>query len=162
MSRRLRLRRSARARAGFTLLEILIATFVFAVVMGGVMKTLTGTIGSLSRAREEVEASKLAEIRIREIEEAALSGEMPQPGRSEGTFPAPSDHMAWILEVESYALPLPPELARRKGELASVFEQRRKGGGSGPILRVELRVYPVDGDPDRVSPFLLLTVEPLS
>ncbi len=147
---------------GFTLLETLVATFVFAVVMGGLMQVLTKTTAALARARVEIEASELAESRLREIEDQALKGELPQPGRTEGTFEAPSEHLAWILDVEPFAIPLPPELARREERPASVFEQRRGLGEATPILSVTLRVYPVEGDPERALPFLLYVVRPLS
>ena len=45
---------------------------------------------------------------------------------------------------------------------ASVFEQRRQFGQATPILRVLLRVYPVETDPERALPFLLFVVSPLS
>ena len=149
-------------REGFTLVEILIATFVFALVMGGLMQILTRTTRALAGARVEVEASDLAENRLREIEDLALDGEPPELGRSEGTFDAPLEHFAWILEVEPFAIPLPPDLAERRGLPASVFEQRRQFGQAPPILRVLLRVYPVETDPERTLPFLLFVVSPLS
>ena len=149
-------------RDGFTLLEVLVATFVFAVVMGGLLTTLANATRHLATARAEVEAAQLAETIIRRIESEAQAGTLPELGIREGEFSPPSDHLAWILNVEPYALPLPEALARRSEPPSPLFEQPGAFLQEPPMLRVDLRVYPVDQDPEASLPFLLLLVKPVS
>ena len=48
-------------RAGFTLLEVMVAIFVFAVIMGALLTLVQENLARLGRARLETEAARLAE-----------------------------------------------------------------------------------------------------
>jgi type II secretion system protein I len=149
----------SRAR-GFTLLEILVAIFVFATVMGGLISLVQSNLAQLWRARTQLEASELAEHRMRQIESEARAGVLPDIGTSEGTFEPPGDYLAWTLQVEPYALPVPPELEKRS-DRSSVFERRDRASTEVPgMRRVMLRVYPVGEEPESVDPFVIVVLEP--
>lgn len=166
---------SSERRAGFTLLEVLIAVFLVTTVLSVLVGLVTDNLRALADARQELEVSQLAEARIRELYSAAVGGEPPEIGSSSGFFDAPHEDMRWELEVEPYALPLPedlePEERVRIEELSSVFapvtaasaaaqSYGAQGGLETSVRRVTLRVYREDTEPQEADAFALFTVDP--
>ncbi len=143
-------------RGGFTLLEVMVAIFVFAIIMGTLLTLVQQNLASLGRARLETEAAHLAEERIRELQAAAFD-EFPDVGTDEGTFEPPNDGLRWVSTIELYSIELPVEKEELSGS-SSVFAL----GDSEPSLRrVIVRVFPEDGEDELMDPFVTFLVTPL-
>jgi len=165
------MRRSARGherREGFTLLEVLLAVAVFGLVVGSLMEYLSQNVRSLSRAREEATAVRLAEARMRELLLDIDSGALPAFGETEGSFEEPDDDLRWILTVEPYEV-LPPEgldakEVKRLEERSSVFAPAAIAGSSGDeptasISIATLRVFRGDEETPLSEPLSVFAVE---
>ena len=143
-------------RRGFTLLEVMVAIFVFAIIMGTLLTLVQQNLASLGRARMETQAARLAEERIRELQETAFD-EFPEDGTDEGTFEPPNDGLRWVSTIEPYSIELPVDKEERAGS-SSVFAL----GDSEPSLRrVILRIFPEDGEEELIDPFVTFLVTPL-
>ncbi len=150
---------SRRERAGFTLLEVLIAVFVLGTVLGSLLSLVAGNLSRLSDARGELREARLAEERIREIEAQFEAGEELRDGVDAGRFGAPDDDLAWQVVVEPYRVPVPAGAA---GELAaSPLFDTGDDRAEAAARRVEVRVFPAAAGPESTRPFVILTVEPL-
>lgn len=149
-----------RRELGFTLLEVIVAVFVFASVMGALITMVQQNLARIADARYELQVLRLAEERIRAIQSAAESGTLPELGQSEGAFEEPHADFFWELDVSRFKLPLPADYP--EGEpLTSVFTDGPGGGGNPPgsLRLVELRVYPAAADPAAFDPMLAILVE---
>jgi len=149
-----------RSAGGFTLLEVMVATFVLAVVLTGVIQIVTQTIASLSRARLDVEAADFAQEQMRGVALAAKQGTLPEVGTSEGSFEG-DDDLRFELKVEAYDVPVNAkdrELARR----SSVFGATEASDPSaGPDVRVvTLRVYRRSEGIEDSLPLTMLVTRP--
>jgi len=148
-------------RAGFTLLEVMVAVFVFAIVMGPLITMVQQNLARLGRSRMQTEAARLAEERLRDLElEIEIDG-LPELGTEEGTFDPPNDMLRWVLSVEPFAIELPEEY-REHANSSSVFaNQELSSGASEPTLyRVIFRVFREDEETELIDPFVTLLVEP--
>jgi type II secretion system protein I len=150
-----------RRRAGFTLIEVLVAVFVFATVVGALVSLVATNLARLGDARRELHATLLAEERMRELEAGAADGTLPDLGTSEESFAEPDDELAWQLVVEPLSLPLPPERADQPVP-SSVFAATdgRFAATPSSVRRVELRVFLAEEGPESVDPFVALLVAP--
>jgi prepilin-type N-terminal cleavage/methylation domain-containing protein len=148
--------------AGFTLIEVLLAVLLLGLVVGSLVVSVQQNLAALVGARAELERVRLAEAGLRDLEEAVAAGTAPQPGQTQGTFEPPDEGYAWLLAVEPYAVPLPAD-AVKDPPLSSVFTAPTNPtpGVEPSVMRVEYRVFPVDGTPDDGEPFVLLLVTPL-
>ncbi len=148
-------------RAGFTLLEVLLAVFVLAIVMGGLSVSLTQNLQAIGRARLRADAMQLAEARIRELSETARAGELPAFGTSEGEFEAPYDQMRWQLTVEPHPVPL-QDPSPEAQESSSIFAlvSSAPGAQQPSVSWIVLRVFHEDGVPENAEPFVVFVVDP--
>ncbi len=154
--------------AGFTLLEVLVAFAVLAVVMGALSSIVGRSAALLSNTRMDQEASRLAEQKVRELTERAESGELPQSGVDEGVFDESGQvgiPYAFRVEIEPYVLQVPRGIPRESLQGSGLFAppSARGGGGAanGPaIRRVEVRVYREDEEPEQANPFVVFLTEP--
>lgn len=152
---------------GFTLLEVMLAVFVFATAMGGLLQLLGTHLSTLGDARRELVGGQLAAEKLRELQVSAEGGAPPEPGESEGVFDEPDDDLHWLLRVEPISLPMPPELAGEPPP-SSLFSQPTIAPTTGQtlqpsLLRVSLRVFPEGAeDPEGVDPYVLYVVRPPS
>jgi prepilin-type N-terminal cleavage/methylation domain-containing protein len=166
---------SCRRRAGFTLLEVLIAVFLVTTVLSMLSGLVTDNLRALAGARQELEISQLAEARMRELYSAAVGGEPPEIGSSSGSFDSPHEEMRWEMEVEPYTLSLPdeldPEQRARVEQLSSIFAPvtaantaAQSYGAQGALVpsvrRVTFRVFREDTEPQEADAFALFTVDP--
>ena len=148
-------------RRGFTLLEVLLAVFMLALVMGGLLSYLTANLAALGHARNDGRAMQLASTLARDLVESAALGDAPDLGRTEGTFEEPDDDMMWELEVEPYPLPLrdptPEQLAS-----SSLFTpiSTSPADPQPSVRRLVLRVYYQDADPEDSKPIVIFAVDP--
>lgn len=147
----------ARATAGFTLLEVTIAVFVVAVVMGSLITLVSQNLARLADARREVEALVAAEAQMREIQERAAAGELPGVGTRRG-FDEEAG-LEWELLVEPWAVPAPATWASAE-PAPSVFDPTVLPGRGPRLLRVSLRVYPEEADPEAYEPFVAIVASP--
>ncbi|WP_020179437.1 prepilin-type N-terminal cleavage/methylation domain-containing protein [Methylopila sp. M107] len=110
-------RRRARGgrRAGFTLIETLVALIVFAVVAVVAQRGIVTARLGLDRARSVVAAEQVA----RSIVETELGRLAPEPGEVSGE----TDGLAWTVTAEPLPLPLPP---------APPPKRRRQGAAQDP------------------------------
>lgn len=149
-----------RGSGGFTLLEVMVALFVFAVVMGALLTMVQENLARLGRARMETVAARLSEAKMREIEAGSAEGSVAVES-DEGTFDPPNDMLRWELEVEPFAIELSEEHQERASS-SSVFQQTESGPGAEPpgLQRVVLRVFPEHEDVELIDPFVLILVQP--
>jgi prepilin-type N-terminal cleavage/methylation domain-containing protein len=153
-------------RDGFTLLEVMLAVFVLGIVIGALLELMGVHLSRLADARQELEAARLAEMRLRELRDTSTDGILPEIGRTEGVFEPPNDYLHWELEVEETAVPLPadvPEGPPPSSVFAvSGFAPELEGAVEPSLLRVALRVFPErEEDPESVVPYVLYVVQPV-
>ncbi len=152
-------------RAGFTLIEVLIAVLIVSLVFGLLLESVTRNLADLSRARAGARASQLAADKVRELKVLLESGEKLEDGVKEGSFDEPDQDMRWQISVAPQTLPLPPDY---KGEISpsplfsASNEPRRptKPGEDAPLRLVQVRVYAPGDDPEAFDPFVLLLTAP--
>ena len=89
------MRRSG-TRAGFTLIEVLVALVIVAVGMGAVMSTITSSASTLSFLRDETFAQWLA---LNKIATIRISGQQPPIGTSNGDTDYAGRSWHWRQEV---------------------------------------------------------------
>jgi prepilin-type N-terminal cleavage/methylation domain-containing protein len=155
-----------RKRHGFTLLEVMVAVFVLGTVGGALLQLMQEHLWRLAEARQELDAARLAEARLREIQVAAAEGIFPESGREEGEFEPPYDYLEWELYVKRSAVELPGGGAGGPPS-SSLFAA--PGPGPAPegavqssLLQVELRVLPKGTEKRRlVAPYVMYLVQPL-
>lgn len=151
------------ARRGFTLLEVLLAVFVLATVMGVLLSFMTQNLRALTLSQERLAAGRLAEERLRELIAEIETDLVPEPGTNDGGFDEPWEDMRWELDVEPWTVPvdLDPAAAAR----ASTIFAAPGAPPSAPqpsVLRIVLRVFHREDDPETSSPFVYFAVEPPS
>jgi prepilin-type N-terminal cleavage/methylation domain-containing protein len=154
--------RAGTRQSGFTLIEVLVAVLLLGLVVGSLVVSVQQNLSALAGAREDLERLRLAEGRLRELQEDVAAGTPPETGHTEGTFPAPDDGYAWDLAIDPFLVPLPPGVDGDI-QLSSVFPPGETSGVTvqPSVFRVEYRVYPVDSKPEEAEPFVLLLVKPI-
>lgn len=159
-------RRAGPAR-GFTLIEVLAAMLILALVGTALLSQVTDLTEQLRRSRDEDRAAAAGERYARELlAQLQGGGEIPEPGTQTGRFETEDEDLTWELEVEAYAVPLPGERAADRA-LSSVFTEPggRRGEEQPSLRRLVLRVFREDLTGERVEaaqPFVLFAVEPPS
>ncbi len=149
----------ARAEDGFTLLEVLIAVFVLGTVLGSLVTLVVGNLARLSDAKSELLEMRLAEQRIRELEDEFQSGEEVTDGIDSGRFEEPNGDIEWQVLIEPYRLPLPS--GYEDVAAASPLFETSEPNAEVVLRRVEVRVFPVEGSPEDAKPVVILIPEPL-
>ncbi len=81
-----------RRQRGFTLIEVMAAFAVFALLFGVVLQVLSTSLSNTRRAGDFTQAALWAQTLL---DRAGLE-EMLEPGRSQGSF---DDRFSWVLEV---------------------------------------------------------------
>ncbi|HHK60871.1 MAG TPA: type II secretion system protein, partial [Desulfobacterales bacterium] len=114
----------SRGRAGFSLLEVLVALAVLAIALPILLRTVGRSLSLAAEARFLATAAPLAQERLRE---RSLPGR-PLAEGGEGRFAAPFAAYAWRIERERRPmeglLPAGVELWR---ETVEVWDERRPG-----------------------------------
>ncbi len=151
------------SQAGFTLLEVIVAVFVLAILMGALLTAVQQYIARLADAQLELRLLELAEQQMRTIQAGAESGVLPEFGRSEDVFDEPDSDFVWELEVTRYKLPVPADFPEDR-PLPSVFTDAPAAPGqiAGSLRLVSLRVYPAEADPAEFPPLIAILVDPLT
>ncbi len=149
----------ARAEGGFTLLEVLIAVFVLGTVLGSLVTLVIGNLARLSDAKSELLEMRLAEQRIRELEDEFQSGKAVTDGIDSGRFEEPNDEIEWQVLIEPYRLPLPSGY-EDVGAASPLFETSEPNA-EVVLRRVEVRVFAVESSPEDAKPVVILIPEPL-
>jgi prepilin-type N-terminal cleavage/methylation domain-containing protein len=149
---------SARRSHGFTLLEVIVAIVVFATVMSLLIQLVTQNLRRTADARDELRAARLAEGKLREILFQAESGELPDPGASQGSFEGDDEDMAFEIKVDNFGIPLPQGAAKQVVPGSGLFV----GGGKPALRMVTVKVFPANSDLERISPvpFVAFMAEP--
>ena len=146
-------------QAGFTLLEVMVAVFVFAITMGALLMLLQQNLARLGRARLETQAGNLAEDKIREIAELAKGEDFPE--NDEGAFDPPDDMLRWVASIETYGIELAEEDQERAGSSSVFAEYGVSPGAPEPSLhRVTVRIFPEDEEQELIEPFVTFVVRP--
>jgi prepilin-type N-terminal cleavage/methylation domain-containing protein len=163
-ARREKTERAKSGREGFTLLEVMVAVFVFATVLGTLVAMVSTNLARLADARRELEATRRAEEIVRNAETNARLGLLPDFGTTGGVYDPPDDDLRWEQVVEPFAVPLPPDLAAQRLPY-SVFSSGpavpTATGELEPGLRlVRVWVYPTAEERDAVEPFAVVVSLP--
>lgn len=156
---------------GFTLLEVLIAFFVFSVTIATLTAMVSANFVRLSQARDELEASRMAEELTRELLSKAEAGELPELGVREDSIDPPegapdgAPRYVYRLEVEPFDLPRPEGVPAESLKRSPLFSAGRAGANEQPgiLRRAELRVFREDGQDggvERAEPFVVFLTEP--
>jgi general secretion pathway protein I len=112
------------SRAGFTLLEVLVAVAILAIAMVAILKANVQNLDALTTSRETTTASLLAAGKLAEIEAAGVANW----GESQGDFGEDYPDYSWQMETSSTEV---------EGlERIAVIVQRR-GGVTGREVRIE-------------------------
>ncbi|MBY6205942.1 type II secretion system protein [Halomonas denitrificans] len=92
--------RPARAQAGFTLVEVMAAFAIFAVLFGVMLQILSTSISNTRRSGDFTQAALLAQSQLDMIGIEAL----PEPGRYGGDFGdgGSDDRYRWEMDIEPY------------------------------------------------------------
>jgi len=85
----------ARSQAGFTLIEVMAAFAIFAVLFGLILQILSTSISNTRRSGDFTQAALLAQSRL----DMVGIEEVPEPGRYSGEF---NDEYGWELLIEPY------------------------------------------------------------
>ena len=141
-------------REGFTLLEVLLAVAILAMVLLPLVGMVSANLRRLSEARDELDAMRMAEQRAFEIESQMLAGSKVPSGSDEGVYEPPHADLAWQVRVDNFVLPL-PDGVDRENVRSLLFKQPREGGTS-PLRRIQVRVFPVTSGPEAADPFVLI------
>jgi prepilin-type N-terminal cleavage/methylation domain-containing protein len=152
-------RNGAHSATGFTLLEVMIAVFVLATVVGALVTLVQANLHHLGEARREFAAAALAKERALSVLQAAAAGQLPEIGTQRGRFPEPDDDLIWEQTVEPVALPLPQDWGTAPAP-SVLFEPPGGGAGRPPSLyRVTVRAFEEETDAESIEPFVLFVVE---
>ncbi len=94
--------RRARAEAGFTLIEVIVALAIVAIGMAAVLSTLSSSANTVYYLRDKTFAEWIALNRIAEVR---LSGQLPGTGRSDGELDYAGRHWRWQQDVSDLGFP---------------------------------------------------------
>jgi general secretion pathway protein I len=83
----------SRRQSGFTLIEVMAAFAVFALLFGVILQVLSTSMSNTRRAGDFTQAALWAQSKL----DAAGLEEMIEPGRTTGRF---DDRFSWTLDVE--------------------------------------------------------------
>ena len=108
-------------RAGFTLIEMLVALVVFAVVAVVAQRGMVTARLGLERARSTLAAEQVAR--------SLVETELDRVVRGPGEFTGATDGVAWTIMAEPIVLPLPPAPVERP---CSGPQQGQPAGGAQP------------------------------
>ncbi|MBN1282438.1 MAG: type II secretion system protein [Proteobacteria bacterium] len=117
-----RRRRDQRSRAGFTLLEVMVAVAILATALTTLLMFSGNTMIKSGRAEALAVATMLARQRMTEIEisliEAGKKNEIPDERSESGTFEDPFGDYSWTMEIKKVELPAP--VAGEEGSIQSM------------------------------------------
>ena len=148
---------------------MLAAVLIVSLVFGLLLESVTRNLADLGRARLEARATQLAELRAREIEQeiaaAAGTGTQLESGIQEGAFEEPDADLRWHITVSEQTLALPDDYPGKQSPsplfaAAGATPPVPVQGQVPPLRLVEVRVFPVDTDPEAADPFVLLVTAP--
>jgi prepilin-type N-terminal cleavage/methylation domain-containing protein len=147
---------------GFTLIEVIIAVFLFGTAMGVLIQAVSGALRQLSTTRDELVANELGQRTLAQVTERIARGEAV-PSEN-GRYEEP-DYMRYELTVEPFTVPLPEgaESDPRRAPLSTIFTPQsvRADTPEPPLRRVLLRVFREDLGPESARPLLALVALPL-
>jgi prepilin-type N-terminal cleavage/methylation domain-containing protein len=153
--------RAGRA-SGFTLLEVIVAVFLFGSAMGLLIEAVTRSLRALSSTRDELVASELGQRTLAQVSERIARGEAVES--ESGRYEEPA-YMRYELSVEPFTIALPEgvESDPRRPPLATIFTPTsvRADTPEPPLRRVLVRVYREDLGPESAQPLLALVSLPL-
>jgi prepilin-type N-terminal cleavage/methylation domain-containing protein len=143
-------------RHGFTLLEVVVAVFVFGTVMALLIQLVSQNLRRTADARDDLRATRLAEGKLRELLFQAEKGELPNPGTNQGNFEGDDAEMAFEVTIAAYGVPLPQGAPKQVVEGSGIFA----GGGKSALRRIVVKAFPADSDPALAAPFVAFGAEP--
>lgn len=109
-------------QAGFTLIEVMIAFALLAVILASVFITQTSSLSSTGRAKNVLVATNLARnfINEREVRYEGMALDKLS-AKQEGTFPAPHENYRWKIEITEIDF----------SSLADMMAKQNAGEGAG-------------------------------
>jgi len=134
-------------------------------VFGLLLESVTTNLSDIGRARLEAHATQLAEQRARELEVQLAEGTPLEVGVTEGPYDEPDADLRWHITVSEQTLDLPADYPGKEPP-SPIFARPgaprapRPPGETPPLLVVEVRVLPLDAEPESADPFVLLVTAP--
>jgi prepilin-type N-terminal cleavage/methylation domain-containing protein len=150
---------SRRRDAGFTLLEVVVAVFVFATVMSGLIVLVSQNVRRMADARDDLRTTRLAEQKLREVLFSAEEGNMPEPGTTQGTFEGDDSDVAFEIEVAPYAVPIPRAAPEKAASGSRMFGAGGNVSAQPVLRRVVLKVFPAGQTSEQARPFVGFVAE---
>ena len=151
-----------RRQAGFTLLEVLLAVFVLATAMSGLIALVSQNLAALADAALDTRIERAAESHMREL----VNGEPLPPGISDGAFEGDDGDLRWRLVVEPYSVPLPEgyehdaDVPGPPGGSSIFAEPSQAPDAPQPsVQRLALFVHHELDDPESSEPFIVFRVD---
>lgn len=125
-------------------MEVLIALFILAVAMTGVLTFFASAQVKSRRAEALIVATSLARKKMAEValdmDKRILEGRFPQDDeREEGDFEKPFERYKWTIAVRKVELPMPP-MQDEKAGLMQVFMQTISKQIAEAVREVKLTV----------------------
>lgn len=138
---------------------------IVSLVFGLLLESVTRNLADLGRARLEARAMQLAEQRVREVEQEIKAGTPLEDGVTEGTFDEPDNDLRWHVTVSEQTLALPDDYPGKESPsplftAAGAPAPAPVTGQVPPLRLVEVRVFPLEVEPETVDPFVLLVTAP--
>lgn len=138
---------------------------IVSLVFGLLLESVTQNLADLGRARLEARATQLAEERVREVAQEIEAGTPLEDGVQEGTYDAPDDDLRWHITVSAQTLALPDDYPGKESPsplftAAGATPPVPVAGQVPPLRLVEVRVFPLEVEPETVEPFVLLVTAP--
>lgn len=151
-----------RRHAGFTLLEVLLAVFVLATAMSGLITLVSQNLAGLADAALETRVERAAEARMREL----VDGDPLPAGSSDGAFEGDDADLHWLLVVEPYSVPLPEgyehdaNVPGPPGGSSIFAEPNQAPDAPQPsVQQLSLYVHHELDDPESSEPFVVFRVD---
>lgn len=146
-------------RGGFTLLEVLAAVLVAGLLLGFFVELVSDPLRLVGDARNELEASRIADGIVRRLVIEGEQGTVPEVGTIREEAPTTPSQLPYVYEQKTEVAN--PEFDRKLAENESgsspIFSGKAPGSEGPALVRVEIRVFREDIDPDgeRATPHVI-------
>jgi prepilin-type N-terminal cleavage/methylation domain-containing protein len=145
-----------RTSAGFTLVEVLVALFVFGLVFGLLQETVSESLKKMADARDEITAGERGQQTLRDFGERIARGE--NVANEEGDYEEPdgSRRFRYSVTIAPYQMALPADVKVNGPPLSSIFAAPNANGApaASRVRRIVVRVFRKELGPESALPLV--------